>query len=158
MTNCQFLKYNNIKDHSRLSTPFENWYLNLLFSKLIMCVCLVTQSSPTLCHLMDFSPTGSMKFSRKNIGASCHFLLQGIFPTQESNLHLLCLLHWQANSLPFSHLGSLLGQNLLFKDSHEEPRVTRQERESLNKRIWPKEIHLVFISWFIFLIFTLKFS
>ena len=24
----------------------------------------------------------------------------GIFPTQESNLHLLCLLHWQAGSLP----------------------------------------------------------
>ena len=30
-----------------------------------MCVCLVTQSSPTLCHLMDCSPTGSMIFSRK---------------------------------------------------------------------------------------------
>ena len=30
----------------------------------------------------------------------CHFLLQGIFPTQESSLHLLSLLHWQVNSLP----------------------------------------------------------
>ena len=30
----------------------------------------------------------------------CHFLLQGIFPTQGSNLHLL---HWQVNSLPLSH-------------------------------------------------------
>ena len=29
----------------------------------------------------------------------CHFLLQGIFPTQGSNLHLLCLLHWQVGSL-----------------------------------------------------------
>ena len=27
-------------------------------------------------------------------------LLQGIIPTQESNLHLLCLLHWQVGSLP----------------------------------------------------------
>ena len=27
----------------------------------------------------------------------CHFLLQGIFPAQGLNLHLL---HWQANSLP----------------------------------------------------------
>ena len=35
-----------------------------------------------------------------------HFLLQGIFPTQGSNLHALCLLHWQADSLPVSHLGS----------------------------------------------------
>ena len=27
-----------------------------------------------------------------NIGVGCHFLLQGIFPTQGSNWHLLCLL------------------------------------------------------------------
>ena len=26
-----------------------------------------------------------------------HFLLQGIFPTQGSNLHLLLLLHWQVD-------------------------------------------------------------
>ena len=26
-------------------------------------------------------------------GAGCHFFLQGIFPTQGSNPHLLCLLH-----------------------------------------------------------------
>ena len=30
----------------------------------------------------------------------CHALLQGIFPTQRSNPHLLCLLHWQVDSLP----------------------------------------------------------
>ena len=30
----------------------------------------------------------------------CYALLQGIFPTQELNPHLLCLLHWQAGSLP----------------------------------------------------------
>ena len=33
----------------------------------------------------------------ENTGAGCHFLLQGIFLTQGSNLHLL---HWQADSLP----------------------------------------------------------
>ena len=32
-----------------------------------------------------------------------HFLLQGIFPTQGSNLRLL---QWQAISLPLSHQGS----------------------------------------------------
>ena len=36
----------------------------------------------------------------------CHFLLQGIFPTQELNLSLLQLLHWQAGSLPLSHPGN----------------------------------------------------
>ena len=35
-------------------------------------------------------------------------LLQGIFLTQELNPHLLCLLHWMADSLPLSHLGSIL--------------------------------------------------
>ena len=33
----------------------------------------------------------------------CHFLLQGIFPTQRSNPRLL---HWQVDSLPRSHLVS----------------------------------------------------
>ena len=37
---------------------------------------------------------------RKNTGVGCHALLQGIFPTQGSNLRLLCFLHWQEDSLP----------------------------------------------------------
>ena len=41
-----------------------------------------------------------MGFSRQEIRAGHHALLQGIFPTQGSNSHLLCLLHWQVSSLP----------------------------------------------------------
>ena len=48
---------------------------------------------------MDCSPPGS-SFPGKNTGVGCHFLLQGIFMTQGLNPHLLCLLHWQASSLP----------------------------------------------------------
>ena len=51
----------------------------------------------------------------KNTGvAGCHFLLQGIFPTQGSNL---CLLPWQEDSLPLSHQGSpvRLGDVLSFQ-------------------------------------------
>ena len=44
----------------------------------------------------------------KNPGAGCHFLLQRIFPTQGLNPSLLHLLHWQADSLPLSHPGSLI--------------------------------------------------
>ena len=33
------------------------------------------------------------EFLGKNTGVGCHLLLQGVFPTQGSNLHLLCLLH-----------------------------------------------------------------
>jgi len=35
----------------------------------------------------------------KNSGMGFHAILQGIFPTQRSNPHLLYLLHWQADSL-----------------------------------------------------------
>ena len=44
-------------------------------------------------------------FLGRNIRVGCHFLLQGIFPTQESNLHLVCLLHWQESSLPLAPPG-----------------------------------------------------
>ena len=46
-------------------------------------------------------------FPSKNAGVRCHFLPQGISPTQESNPHLLCLLHWQVDSLALHHLGRL---------------------------------------------------
>ena len=35
----------------------------------------------------------------KNTWVGSHALLQGIFPTQRSNSRLLCLLHWQDDSL-----------------------------------------------------------
>ena len=42
-------------------------------------------------------------FPGKNTGVGCHFLLQRVFLTQKLNL---CLLYWQADSFPLSHLGS----------------------------------------------------
>ena len=44
----------------------------------------------------------SMGFPGKHGGVGSHVLLQGIFPTQGSKLGVLCLLHWQAGSLPLS--------------------------------------------------------
>ena len=60
------------------------------------------QSCPTLCNPMDCSlPDSSVHADSpgKNTGVGCHALLQGIFPTQGIK-HLLCLLHWQADSSP----------------------------------------------------------
>ena len=37
-------------------------------------------------------------FPGKNTGVCCHFLLQGNFSTQGSNVSVLQLLHWQADS------------------------------------------------------------
>ena len=47
-------------------------------------------------------------FPGKNTGVGCHFRLQGIFPTQGLNRHLL---HWQTDSLPLCHMGSPQNMN-----------------------------------------------
>ena len=55
---------------------------------------------------MDYSPPGSSvhgDFLGKNIGVGCHFLLQGIFPTQGSNLGLP---HCRLILYHLSHQGS----------------------------------------------------
>ena len=41
----------------------------------------------------------------KNTGVDGHALLQAIFPTQQSNPHPSCLLHWQMGSLPLTPAG-----------------------------------------------------
>ena len=72
-----------------------------------VCCCLITQLC-LFCDPMDCSmgrllcPWDS---SGKNTWMGCHFLLQGIVPTQGYNLYLL---HWQVDSLQLSHLGSSL--------------------------------------------------
>ena len=49
------------------------------------------KSCPALCDPMDCSHQAplSMGFSRHNTGVGCYVLLQGIFLTQGSHLHLL---------------------------------------------------------------------
>ena len=46
----------------------------------------------------------------------CHFLLQEIFLSQGSNWHLLCLLHWQVESLPLCKLGSCSSSHIALYD------------------------------------------
>ena len=55
-----------------------------------------------------------MGFSRQNAGVGCHVLLQEIFPPQELNPFLLCLLHRQAGSLPLAPHG----KPVRLQDSH----------------------------------------
>ena len=56
---------------------------------------LLAESCLTLCNSRPLRP---WDFPGKNTGVGCHFLLQGIFQTQGSNLRLLChrwiLYHW----------------------------------------------------------------
>ena len=58
----------------------------------------------TLCDSMDCSQSDRSVHGNsspgKHTGVGCHALLQEIFLTQGLNLHLLCLPHWRAGSLP----------------------------------------------------------
>ena len=74
------------------------------------------QSCLTLCDPMYCSPPVSSVHEDspgKNTLVGCHALFQGIFLTQGSNTHLLCLLHWQVGSLPLVPLESPMHNALL---------------------------------------------
>ena len=77
--------------------------------KLIHCCCSVVQACPTLLQPRQLKPTRLLcpwDFPGKNTEVGCHWLLQGISPIQGWNPCLLRLLHWQADSLPLSHVGN----------------------------------------------------
>ena len=85
--------------------PFSSELYQALtpFSSLLLCS--VAQSCPTLLtpwtiDLQALFVRGS--FHARTLEWTAIFLLQGIFPTQGSKLHLLHILHWQADSLPLA--------------------------------------------------------
>ena len=92
--------------------PIEKtWSPYVLYSNLpcrlsALCACVLScfshaQFLVTLCRVSArlLCPWDS---PGKNTEVGCHALLQGIFPTQESNLSLLYLLHWQVFLFLFS--------------------------------------------------------
>ena len=104
-----------------LSLPSQ-WFsllLTWLIPLSLMCICawLHAQSCPTLCNPMDCSPPG---FSVHRIFQAR--ILEWV-ATSSSRISswlrhpTLCLLHWQADSLPLSHLGS-------HYPSRQRPKVT----------------------------------
>ena len=77
-----------------VASPHSEVYLSLMLSlfsrvRLTVTPLTVARQAPL-----------SMDCPGKNTGVGCHFLLQGVFLTQESNPLLLSLLQWQAGSLP----------------------------------------------------------
>ena len=103
-----------VRDRARVQTQvicFQNLGLgkwHFLTSKCFptyICIvpCLVTQPCPTLCNPMDCSPPGSFVHRDspgQNSGVGSLSLLQGIFPTQGSNLglpHCRQILHHLSN-------------------------------------------------------------
>ena len=92
----------SVPSHIFLTFLVEFQMFSILFLHSEEMKTLVVQSCPTLCSPMDCSPPGSSVhgISQARVWSALLCLLQGVFPTQGSNLHLLSLLHWQAGSLP----------------------------------------------------------
>ena len=66
-------------------------------------MCAHAQLGPTLYDPIDYSPPGSSVhgiLQARILEWIVLPLLQGMVPTQGLNSHLLCLMYWQADSLP----------------------------------------------------------
>ena len=81
----------NSRITSMITSPFVSLHC--------CCCCSVTKLCPTCCNSMDCSTLGFpvlhwlLEFAQIRVHwVGCHFLLQGIFPTQELNP---CLLHYR---------------------------------------------------------------
>ena len=63
-----------------------------------LTLCALGEGNPPSCSVHEDSPG-------KNTEEGCHVLTQEIFLTQESNLNLFSLMHWQVGSLPLASHG-----------------------------------------------------
>ena len=87
---------------------FEHCFASMQQSNVYIYADFMLACMPAQSHHGALQPHGlyparllcPWDFPGKNTGLGCHFLLQGIFSTLGSNPHLLlCLLHWQVDSL-----------------------------------------------------------
>ena len=90
---------------------------------------------PVDCSLLGSSVNGI--FSDKNTGVCCHFLLQGIFPTQGLNLGLLCPLCLQVNSLLVCHLVCFTPMPPAFMELSTDLKRETDSKIVLSSMIWP---------------------
>ena len=95
------------------STPASIWLQSKPLSLPWLHACSVVSDSVTPWTVAT-RLLWSWDFAGKKAGVGCHFLLQGIFPTQGLNPRLLGLLHWHAGSLPLSRLGALPNSSLSY--------------------------------------------
>ena len=85
----------------------NNLFKTFIFIELYILSCFSVASNSSQCHgLQPSRLLCPWNFAGKNTRVGCHFLLQGIFPSQGSNLHLWHLLLWQTDSFPLCPWGS----------------------------------------------------
>ena len=104
-----WLKSWNIKGKKTLKRGSEEVLLNPVWQNTCGCVSHSVMSD-SLHGLWAHEAPLSTDSPGKNTGVSCHFLLQGIFLTQGSNLGLLhwrqILYHLSYREIPTEHMGS----------------------------------------------------
>ena len=138
-------------------------------------LCVYASLCPALYGLTNCSPPGSSahqapplawNFPGKNTGVDCHFLLQGIFPTQRSNSCLLHLLCWQACSFTtsatwsFTFSGSdckesackrrpglIPGSGRLPRGENDYPLQYSCLENPMDREAWQAAVHGVAKSW-----------
>ena len=104
---------------------------------------LATQSCPTLCDPMDGSLPGSSvhgTFQARILECIAIFLLRGIFPTQGSNMHFLCLLHCRQILYLLSHRGKRIAGTQssmldILIDTHREETTSWRHRKIQGEKI-----------------------
>ena len=99
--------------HTQNYLDWENrWIINILYPQ--WCICKIRLRACQVASVVSDSLWPCGLYTRllypwyspgKNTVVGCCFLLQGIFLTQRWNPRLLCLLHWQAGSLPLTSPG-----------------------------------------------------
>ena len=100
----QILLLERHQKKKKKSNHWENFYKTQLIKELYLeyriHVCSVTSNSLQSHRQQPARLLCPWNFPGKYTKVGCHFLFQGIFPTQESNLSFLHLLYWQEDSLP----------------------------------------------------------
>ena len=100
---CKNCKTNTMNNHIPLTQNQLLTFATCLYPSVCLYVCSAVSYSLQPHGLWPTRLLCPWYVPGKNTGVCCHFLLEGVFLTQGSNIHLL---HWQADSLPLSHQGS----------------------------------------------------
>ena len=93
-------------------SPFNSFKIRIFCLQCMRVKSPVMSDSVQPYGLRPARRLSSWDSSGKNTRVGCHALLQGIYPTQGSNLCLPCLLHWQVGSLPLVPPGKPLTHDI----------------------------------------------
>ena len=111
--------------------------INIIHHVYTLCVCARTcvyVCSVVSNSLQPYGPQPTRLLcpwdsTGKNTRVGCYDLLQGIFPTQGSNPCCLCLLLWQAGSLPLAPPGKPINLYSKYDNSLQNVTISGQRND-----------------------------